>query len=357
MTTQVLDVDIGEVFEQVRLNNDAFLIAEALEDILVARLAAHAGIAATDAEVEAEIDAFRVRLGLYQAEDLAAWLAERKLDAADLAKKFRQMKVKEKLARHVTDPIIADHYLQHRAEHDLFNLAQIVVAQAADAHEIVRLLTRDNRDFAELARHHSLDNATAEQGGTLGQCKRRDLPSCFAAELASTGGMQVFGPFEIAERFVVYQAGLARESQLDLPLRTQIRAELFADWLKEQKSAARLPDQVASLLAYRRAPAPEPEKAASTPSPQPLYSRRNIAAGIVATALSADMLARDQARFASDRSTASEPSAPEADPHWAPAGAWQRSAAKQSPPPPPPPPPPPSPRRPRNPPAIAGVRG
>jgi parvulin-like peptidyl-prolyl isomerase len=354
MTTQALDVDLGEVLEQVRLNNDAFLIAEALEDILVARLAERAGIAATDTEVEAEIDAFRVRLALYQAEDLAAWLAERKLDAADLAKKFRQMKVKEKLARHVTDPMIADHYLQHRADHDLFNLAQIVLSEAADAHEIVRLLTRDNRDFADLARHHSLDNATAEQGGTLGQCKRRDLPSCFAAELASTAGMQVLGPFEIAGRYVVYQAGLARESQLDLPLRTEIRAELFADWLKQQRSAARLPEQVATLLQYRRPPAPEPEKAEPAPSAQPLYSRRNIAAGIVATALSADMLARDQARFASDRSSVPQAPAPQADPHWAPAGEWQRSAQKQAAPPPPPPPPRP---RPRHPPAIAGVRG
>jgi parvulin-like peptidyl-prolyl isomerase len=355
MTNQAnLTVDIGEVFEQVRLNNDAFLLAEALEDLMVARLAERAGLSATDAEVEAEIDAFRVRLGLYQADDLAAWLTERGLDAADLAKKFRQMKVKEKLARHVTDPIIAEHYLQHRTDYDLFNLAQIVVAQAADAHEIVRLLTQDHRDFAELARHHSHDSATAEQGGALGLYKRRDLPSSFAAELATNRAVQIFGPFEIAGRFVVYQAGLARESQLDLPLRTEIRGELFADWLKQQKAAAHLPDQVAALLQYRRPAAPEkPQEAA--PGTQPLYSRRNIAAGIVATALSADMLARDQARFAFDRSGTPQAAAPEADPHWAPAGAWQRTAQKQAAPPPPPPPPPPP--RPRNPPAIAGVRG
>jgi hypothetical protein len=357
MTAQAnLDVDIGEVFEQVRLNNDAFLIDEALEDILVARLAERAGLSATDAEVEAEIDAFRVRLGLYQADDLAAWLAGRKLDAADLARKFRQMKVKEKLARHVADPMIADHYLQHRTEHDLFDMAQIVLAHAADAHEIVRLLTHDKRDFAELARHHSLDNATADQGGALGRCKRRDLPSSFAAELAADGPVQIFGPFEIAGRFVVYQAGLARESQLDPPLRAEIRAELFAAWLQEQKSAARLPDHVASLLQYRRPEAQEPATAQQrAPSAQPLYSRRNIAAGIVATALSADMLARDQARFAFDRSGTPPAAAPAADPHWAPAGAWQRSAQKQAAPPPPPPPPPPP--RPRHPPAIAGVRG
>jgi parvulin-like peptidyl-prolyl isomerase len=346
-----LDIDIRDVFAQIRLNNDAFLITEALEDILIARLAQQAGITALDSEVDAEIDAFRVRLGLYKAEDLTAWLAERGLDGADLSEKFRQMVRKEKLAKQVTDPVIADHYLQHRAEYDLFNLSQIVVADVAEAHEILRQLTREGRDFAELARHHSLDTETAEQGGLLGRCKRRDLPAHFAAELASTtpGRVHVFGPFEIAGRFVIHQASLERESQLDLPLRIEIRRTLFADWLSTQKEAAGLADKAASLLQHRRTRAEEKPEAV----PQPRFSRRDIAAGIVATALSADFVARDQARYAFDRTNAPQPSGPTQDPRWAPAGAWRQTAQKQSSPPPPPPPRP----RPRNPPAVAGVRG
>src|SRR5262245_49259772 len=178
-----LDIDIHDVFAQIRLNNDAFLITEAFEDILIARLAQQAGITALDSEVDAEIDAFRVRLGLYRAEDLAAWLTARSLDAADLSEKFRQMVRKEKLAKQVTAPLLAHHYLQHRAEYDLFIRSQIVVADVLEAHELVRQLTRDGRDFAEVARQHSLDTETAELGGLLGRCKRRDLPVHFAAQL------------------------------------------------------------------------------------------------------------------------------------------------------------------------------
>jgi peptidylprolyl isomerase len=348
-----LDVDIQDVFEQIRLNNDAFLVTEALEDILVARLAQQADIAAADSEVDAEIDAFRVRLGLHRADDLAAWLDARKLTPSDLSRKMRQLVLKDKLARAVTEPILDDHFAQKHAQYDVFGLAQIVVAHIGDARELYRLLTQDGLDFTELARQHSLDDATAEQGGFLGYVVRRDLPAGFAAQLSNSrvGQVEVFGPLEVSQRFVIYRAQFVREAQLDPPLRSEIRRELFAGWLKSQREASGLARKAASLLQGRSAEAREQAAAQ-----QVQFSRRDLAAGIVATALAADLLTSDQARFAFDRASAA-PRLPsdrwDAEAPWAPSGTRPNTAVAQNRPPPPPPPPPP----PRRPPAIAGVRG
>jgi hypothetical protein len=134
-------------------------------------------------------------------------------------------------------------------------------------------------------------------------------------------------------------------------LRSEIRRELFAGWLKSQREASGLARKAASLLQGRSAEAREQAAAQ-----QVQFSRRDLAAGIVATALAADLLTSDQARFAFDRASAPPRLASDrwdAEAPWAPSGTRPSTVVAQNRPPPPPPPPPP----PRRPPAIAGVRG
>lgn len=110
--------------------------------------------------------------------------------------------------------------------------------------EMLRTQLEDGADFLELARQHSRD-ATAKEGGDLGNLKRGELAPEIESELLSLAPGQISRPVRSPLGFHVFR--LESKDSLESPsIRQQIRDILFRQqfearlsaWLKEIKQRA-----------------------------------------------------------------------------------------------------------------------
>jgi putative peptide maturation system protein len=210
------------------------LLREGAVDQLVARRAAEAVLTATDAELQAAADAFRRRHGLASAADTGAWLArqgltvdefERSLEADLLAAKFRD---------HLTRDRLPGHFAAHRDRYARARLRQIIFPSEGMARELLAQVVDEGRDFAELARAHSLDEASRPTGGSLGAVPRLALPASAAEAIFSARPGTVVGPVATEQGYALFLVEELLPAELDEDTAALIRRELFDAWLAEQ---------------------------------------------------------------------------------------------------------------------------
>lgn len=163
-------------------------------EIMVQR-AEQLGVMAVDAEVEAQLNKFKIT---QTTEELQKWLAARNMRLEDLKAQFRRDLTVEKLFNkeitskiRVTEQDIADYYQANKAEffraEPQVHLARILVTPVPDpevrnlkgdkaqndreARRKIALLearVRKGEDFADLALNYSEDPESAQNGGDLG---------------------------------------------------------------------------------------------------------------------------------------------------------------------------------------------
>lgn len=351
-------VSAEDVLKQVRLANNSFAITEAIEDILSDRLAKQLDLSVREVDVEAAIESFRVRLGLTKPEDLKNWLSERRIEFADFVRKFEQMVRKAELAHLVCGPLVDEHFSENRDLYDVFTVEQLVLRGVSESHEAMRRLIQDGIRFDEVAEDRSLLEGNQNQG-LVGLFYREDLPQSLyeAAVNIELNSPRVLGPFSSEASTVVCQIVLIKAALLDAPLRERIESKLFDKWMNDQVQKAE-----------RTTSSPEASRGREPGSLEDRLSRREVMAAVVATAIGANILSREQTRFALDRSAdqwrlpLDSSDGPIA---WGGSGARRGdvtlaasdvppSVPKPAPSPTPPPPPPPAPPRPA---PVAGTRG
>lgn len=114
--------------------------------------------------------------------------------------------------------------------------------------DLLRTQLGQGADFAELARQHSRDPATAKDGGDLGTLKRGELAQDVETQVLSLGPGEVSRPYRSALGYHIFRLelkdslegeGLARaRAQIkDILMREKYEARLDA-WLKEIKQRA-----------------------------------------------------------------------------------------------------------------------
>jgi parvulin-like peptidyl-prolyl isomerase len=213
------------------------LRAAAIEEFLL-RQAAEAGLAVSTEQLQSAANDFRRRQGLSSAEQTSAWLAREGLSVLDLEAVLERDLLVARLREHVTAPLVQGHFAAHRDHYDRVRLGQIVVARADLARELLMQIREEGRDFAELAREHSLHGPSRERGGELGVVLRRQLPPGAEAVFTAREG-EVIGPVALPDGFHLFRVGVRADAELDGPTAELIRKDLFDDWLAERLGGAR----------------------------------------------------------------------------------------------------------------------
>jgi foldase protein PrsA len=158
------------------------------------------------------------------------WLALSGLSADD----YRQMLRESLVVQRVMD-VIAER-VPEKVEHA--HVRHIVVGTLQEAEQLLTRL-RDGADFGELAREHSEDESTRDDGGDLGWFPRGLLApeleeAAFSLEKGQFSGVILLGEgyhiIQLVDRDIARE--LASEVRMDLLL------ALFDGWLEEQRSEA-----------------------------------------------------------------------------------------------------------------------
>jgi parvulin-like peptidyl-prolyl isomerase len=210
------------------------LLRQAVTRAYLLHQAREAALAITPGELQKAADRFRHRQGLTTSEQTHRWLAQEGLTVEDFEAGLESDLLVARLKDHWTGPRIAAHFAAHRDRYAQARLRQIVVASEEVARELLAQITEEGRDFAELARQHSLHAPSRLAGGSLGLVPRFALPTAAAKAIFAARAGAIVGPVASDQGPLLYLVEDLSEPALDDTTAALIREELFGDWLKER---------------------------------------------------------------------------------------------------------------------------
>jgi parvulin-like peptidyl-prolyl isomerase len=202
---------------------------QALAAKVVLEAARDAGLTVSAEELQQASNRVRQRNGLGSADRTHQWLGQQGRSVRDFEADLEQTLLAEKLKDHLTRNRVADHFAARRDDYARVRLRVIVVPREDLARELLSQVRDDGRDFADIARQHSL-HASRADGGDLGMVWRYRLPDAVAG--AASG--DVVGPLASSDGFQLFLVEDVRPPELDDATRTHVRDELFDRWLGER---------------------------------------------------------------------------------------------------------------------------
>jgi parvulin-like peptidyl-prolyl isomerase len=216
------------------------LLREAVVEQVVLEQAKQTNLSVSTSELQQAADLFRHRHGLASAEQTRQWLAREHLTVADFEAGLERDLLIARFKRHLTEPHVAGHFAAHKGRYAKVQLRQVVVGSEEVARELLAQLTDEGRDFAALAREHSLDAPSRLAGGSLGLVPRAALPPPAADAVFGAKAGELVGPFAGAQGVHLFLVEDLPEPALDDETAAAIREELFAAWLREKMRDVRI---------------------------------------------------------------------------------------------------------------------
>jgi parvulin-like peptidyl-prolyl isomerase len=210
------------------------LLREAVAEEFLLLQVKQAGLTVSDEDLQQAADRFRHRHGLTGAEQTRQWLAREGRSVEDFEATLERDLLVAKFKQHLTQPRVAEHFAAHQGCYARAQLRQIVVASEELARELLAQITDEGRDFAELARAHSLHGSSRQAGGSLGRVPRYALPAAAAEAVFAARAGAVVGPVAGEQGFHLFLVEAVEEPTLDETTAAVIRQELFDAWLKDQ---------------------------------------------------------------------------------------------------------------------------
>ncbi len=246
----------AEVFERlIKLSGGKQIVERMIEEALVDQAAQEAGISVSQAEIDAEIEKIKERIG---GEDrFNAALQQYNLTLEDLREdQLFRLKVTKLLAKDLPtdDETLRQYFEENIAQWDerKAHARHILVETEEEAKEILSAL-ESGADFAELAREKSI-GPSAEEGGDLGTFQRKDMVKEFSDVVFNLEPGQISQPFKTQYGWHVAQlleiegappSFEANKEQIkDMYLLDEVEARMEA-WLDELKAEADITNTLA----------------------------------------------------------------------------------------------------------------
>lgn len=240
------DEDIGtnDFVRFLRLNRK---FDQLLEDMLIDRLTVHGakkqGISVSTEDIQEKFDQIRRVQGLHRAKATTEFLENLGISLDEFEDFLCNTLYVEKLIASITtDAAVKEYFGLNSPDFDSMEVGHILMDSEGKAREIVALLEDDPDSFSELAKEHSLDPETRENGGVIGVVTRGSLHGEIEAKVFSAEKGAILGPFarnddQLFEIFTVIDK---HHASLDGSTAKQVREKIYDDWLSEKGKEHRI---------------------------------------------------------------------------------------------------------------------
>jgi hypothetical protein len=220
-----------------RLKED---LAAALVEECAVRAAIDAGLTVSPDELQQAANRCRYRLGLRSAADTHRWLASHVMTADEWEQALSRKLLVEKFGAYLVDCHGESHFHQAPTRFERARLRRIVVSSEGMARELLCQVNEEDRDFAELAATHSLDNASRSVGGAIGTIVRCQLNAASAEKVFAAQPGDTVGPVLEPEGYVVFLVEDLLPPSFDEAVRDVIKHELVARFVNEKRGQIEL---------------------------------------------------------------------------------------------------------------------
>jgi putative peptide maturation system protein len=231
-------LSLHDVLYSFKLNGQlSQLVRQAVTEQLIAEAAPREGVSVTPDELQKAADGFRIGNGLNKADATQRWMTQNHLTPQDLETGLSRTIIFQKMVQKITHDKIDKHFAENRARFDRARLSRIVVADEGLAKELATQLQEDGKNFAELAKQHSVDARSKQAGGRVGIVPRKRLPPAIEQAVFGARPGAVVGPFQVGKTYHLIKVEQLAPGQLTPAIRGMIRRQLFDAWLQQQAQA------------------------------------------------------------------------------------------------------------------------
>jgi len=228
------DVTIQEALLFLQLAFDQYpdLMAEVVDQALIAQAIEEHPEAVDDTELQAAADEFRNTHGLCRADDTHRWLQERGLSVERLEELLVRLIRRRKLEAQVADGPTHTYFEDHPRDFDTVRFFRVTTVSKAVAARL-----------AEAARKNGLVHAThlllpGLVDGDLTVSLKSQYAIHLPADIASADAGVVVGPVAEGDVFWVAQILHRQPARLDVQSRAVIRERLIREWLADRRRNA-----------------------------------------------------------------------------------------------------------------------
>lgn len=208
------------------------VFSEIIKNKEVTKKANELKIRVSDDQLQQFADKFRTLRGLHSADDMIRFLENAGLSEEDFETFCETSLLATSLKEHLADEKkIEAYFVNNRSDFDCARVSIIVVGDENLANEIIIQVTEDGEDFHELARKHSMDEATKHSGGFVGTVSRRMFPSEIAAKVFNASPGDLLGPFQKDGLFQLILVEEVIRAKLEEGIKEAIAERIFREWL------------------------------------------------------------------------------------------------------------------------------
>lgn len=228
-----ITLTVAEYLESLHLQRKLVrsVIGVMTEKLILAEATA-AGISVTDAELQQASNDFRLRNGLQSAENTQEWLRSECLTERDFERSLESDILVERFIDHITHGKIEEVFAQRRSDFDQLRLRILVVHREDLAQELILQMLEEGRDFAELARNHSIHPSRANDG-LLPTVRRHELSPVIKEALSDAEVKAVVGPVVTEQGIHLLMLESVESATPDKVTTKRIRQDVFDAWLQE----------------------------------------------------------------------------------------------------------------------------
>jgi putative peptide maturation system protein len=234
------EVSLYEALRPAKVRGDLQIVREAIDSAIIRQAAEDRAIEVSGEELQQAADDFRSAHDLTDAEATEGWLAARHLTFEDWELVIEDSLLKQKLCESVTTGKVEQHFAENRLSFDTAELSRLVISDEGVARELRAQITEDGADFHALARKYSTDVVTRPAGGYAGVLKRIDMEAVVESSVFGAQSGKVVGPFKLDDGWHLIKIEALYPATLDDNLREKIKAQLFDEWLSEQRRKAKI---------------------------------------------------------------------------------------------------------------------
>jgi peptidylprolyl isomerase len=210
------------------------LVEQMVRDRLTARAARQAGLQLQAEQVQERADEFRRVLGLHRAADTNHYLDALGVSLDEFEDYITDSLYQEKMMEQVcSEAAVAQYFKLNSPRFDSVEVSHIVLDTEGAAREMMSVLQEEPEAFAEMAREHSVDTDSREQGGVIGKVLRGALKGDIEARVFNAREGELLGPFPSPDGAFheIFCVNAKHPATLDADTAAEIRRLLREAWL------------------------------------------------------------------------------------------------------------------------------
>ncbi|NJO93553.1 MAG: peptidylprolyl isomerase [Hydrococcus sp. RM1_1_31] len=224
-----------DIFHEVNISCQIpALIEKIVTRKIIAAATEEAGIKMELEELQKAADFFRFVNQLNSTEDTWIWLEKYNMSLDDFEEMIYINSLSNKFIKHLFADKIEPYFFSRQLDYADAIMYEVVLDDEDLALELFYAIKEGEMSFHDVAHQYVQDTELRRQCGYRGKVNRKDLKPEISAAVFAANPPQLLKPIVSAKGVHLILVEEIVQPELDDKLRSQILAELFSQWLKQQ---------------------------------------------------------------------------------------------------------------------------